>query len=141
MVCDMNGTIQITVIIWGMILFVWCLKITKCIVVVGYHHSNLPNFQYDNTNVLLQQMIKTPVGKANDLNVRPNVSGKSKGLTKTEQTQIKKTDYPGKTHTELEVLEHKRIQEITGGVPARKSPNVLNKKDSIGPARRYLLDE
>jgi hypothetical protein len=81
------------------------------------------------------------VGKADDLNVRPNVSGREKGLTPAERANIRKTDYPGRTHTELEVLEDKRIQVLTGGVPARKSPKVLNKKDPIGPERRHLRDE
>jgi hypothetical protein len=43
--------------------------------------------------------------------------------------------------TAREVAEHLRIQEVTGGVPAKKSPNVANKKDPIGPRRQHLLDE
>ncbi|MEL7310289.1 MAG: RHS repeat-associated core domain-containing protein [Pseudomonadota bacterium] len=43
--------------------------------------------------------------------------------------------------TQREIAEHNRIQEITGGVPARHSDAVSNKKDPIGPARRHLLDE
>ena len=39
-----------------------------------------------------------------------------------------------------EIAEHKRIQEITGGVPARFSDKVSNKVDPIGPNRSYLLD-
>ena len=35
-----------------------------------------------------------------------------------------------------ELAEHNRIQELTGGQTARKSPNVANKKDPIGPKRR-----
>jgi hypothetical protein len=42
--------------------------------------------------------------------------------------------------TAREVAEHKRIQEVTGGVPARKSPDVANKVDPIGPARKHLLE-
>jgi hypothetical protein len=38
-----------------------------------------------------------------------------------------------------EIAEHNRIQEITGGVPARQSPNVSNKVDPIGPNRQHLL--
>ena len=38
--------------------------------------------------------------------------------------------------TAREVAEHERIQEITGGQTARKSPAVTNKKDPIGPKRR-----
>ena len=40
-----------------------------------------------------------------------------------------------------EIAEHKRIQEITGGVRARDSDKVSNKVDSIGPNRRHLLDD
>lgn len=42
--------------------------------------------------------------------------------------------------TDREIAEHKRIQELTGGVPARLSPAVSNKKDPIGPARKRILD-
>lgn len=41
--------------------------------------------------------------------------------------------------TAREIAEHQRIQELTGGVPARQSPNVSNKVDPIGPNRRRLL--
>jgi RHS repeat-associated protein len=43
--------------------------------------------------------------------------------------------------TAREIAEHKRIQEITGGVPARRSSRVSNKVDPIGPKRRHLLDD
>ncbi|MEJ2076335.1 MAG: GIY-YIG nuclease family protein, partial [Reinekea sp.] len=42
--------------------------------------------------------------------------------------------------TAREIAEHKRIQEITGGVPARFSDKVSNKVDPIGPNRSHLLD-
>jgi hypothetical protein len=45
----------------------------------------------------------------------------------------------GKTAREL--AEHNRIQDITGGVPARFSDKVSNKVDPIGPNRSYLLDK
>jgi RHS repeat-associated protein len=41
--------------------------------------------------------------------------------------------------TVREVFEHRRIQEITGGVPARFSDLVTNLRDPIGMARSYLL--
>jgi len=50
------------------------------------------------------------------------------------------TSVPG-GRTPREVAEHRRIQEITGGVPARLSPRVSNKVDPIGPDRRDLLEE
>jgi len=54
--------------------------------------------------------------------------------------QPKTSSVPG-GRTAREIAEHRRIQEITGGVPARKSPNVANQRDPIGPNRRHLLDE
>lgn len=42
--------------------------------------------------------------------------------------------------TAREIAEHKRIQGITGGVPARFSDKVSNKVDPIGPNRSHLLD-
>ena len=43
--------------------------------------------------------------------------------------------------TAREVQEHLKIQEITGGVPARFSNRVVNKKDPIGPGRQHLLQD
>ena len=63
----------------------------------------------------------------------------SSGL-KPPGTAYKSKSVPGGV-TMREIAEHQRIQEITGGVPARKSPRVANKKDPIGPKRRNLLDE
>ncbi len=40
---------------------------------------------------------------------------------------------------QLDVLEHNFIQELTGGVAARKSPLVSNLKDPVGAARRVEL--
>lgn len=42
--------------------------------------------------------------------------------------------------TAREVAEHRRIQQITGGVPARQSSAVSNKVDPIGPDRQHLLN-
>jgi len=41
--------------------------------------------------------------------------------------------------TAREVVEHKEIQKLTGGVPAKQSPNVSNRVDPIGPKRQNLL--
>lgn len=41
--------------------------------------------------------------------------------------------------TQREIAEHQRIQELTGGVPARDSPSVTNRVDPIGPNRQDLL--
>ncbi|MEE9433179.1 MAG: RHS repeat-associated core domain-containing protein [Sphingorhabdus sp.] len=42
--------------------------------------------------------------------------------------------------TTREVAEHRRIQEITGGQRASRSPAVSNRRDPIGPKRRPNLD-
>jgi len=43
--------------------------------------------------------------------------------------------------TAREVAEHRRIQELTGGEPARFSDKVSNKRDPVGPKRQHLLEE
>jgi RHS repeat-associated protein len=43
--------------------------------------------------------------------------------------------------TAREVAEHKRIQELTSGVPASQSDSVSNRVDPIGPRRKHLLEE
>jgi hypothetical protein len=40
-----------------------------------------------------------------------------------------------------EIAEHKRIQELSGGVPARLSEKVSNQRDPIGSARKHFLDK
>lgn len=42
--------------------------------------------------------------------------------------------------TAREIAEHKRIQELTGGVKAKNSPAVANQRDPIGPNRRGGCD-
>lgn len=42
--------------------------------------------------------------------------------------------------TAREVAEHRQIQQITKGEPARTSDAVANKKDPIGPDRKELLE-
>ena len=58
----------------------------------------------------------------------------------TEGTVPRTTEIPG-GKTAREIAEHQRIQELTGGVPARHSPNVANQRDPIGPNRRHLLGD
>jgi len=60
-------------------------------------------------------------------------SGKLDDINNVKRTQV----LGGQTNREI--AEHLRIQEITGGVPARFSNAVTNMKDPIGPARRHLL--
>jgi RHS repeat-associated protein len=55
-------------------------------------------------------------------------------------THVDVNSMPGSTKTEREIAEHRRIQEITGGVPARQSDAVSNQRDPIGPRRQHLLD-
>jgi hypothetical protein len=56
-----------------------------------------------------------------------------------EGAPVKTTEICG-DQTAREIAEHKRIQELTGGVPARKSSKVANERDPIGPGRRHLLE-
>ena len=42
--------------------------------------------------------------------------------------------------TAREIAEHNRIQQNTGGAPARNSDKVSNMRDPIGPKRKYLLE-
>lgn len=58
----------------------------------------------------------------------------------TEGTVPRTTEVVG-GKTAREIAEHQRIQELTGGVPARLSPNVSNQRDPIGPLRRHLLGD
>jgi RHS repeat-associated protein len=43
--------------------------------------------------------------------------------------------------TVREVAEHRRIQELTGGVPAGQSPGVANQRNPIGSQRQHLLKD
>ena len=45
------------------------------------------------------------------------------------------------TKTDREIVEHKKIRDITGGVPAKDSDRVTNKRDPIGPKRQHLLED
>jgi hypothetical protein len=77
------------------------------------------------------------VGQSGDLEARlkkHESTGRLKSGTETT------TEVSG-DKTAREIAEHKRIQKITGGVPASKSGAVSNKVDPIGPKRRHLLDE
>jgi RHS repeat-associated protein len=61
-------------------------------------------------------------------------------LTPDALSSVKITEVLG-GKTVREVAEHRRIQEITGGVPARFSDKVSNKRDPVGPKRSYLLND
>lgn len=50
-----------------------------------------------------------------------------------------KIEMPDADKTAREIAEHLKIQEFTGGVPARVSDLVSNQRDPIGPARIHLL--
>ncbi|PAU39887.1 hypothetical protein CKF94_02165 [Vibrio coralliilyticus] len=58
---------------------------------------------------------------------------------KLEPNQSVKTTEVLGGKTAREIAEHKRIQETTGGVPARFSDKVSNKVDPIGQNRKHLL--
>lgn len=51
-------------------------------------------------------------------------------------------DMPDSTKTQREIVEHKEIQKVTGGRPARMAQDVVsNQRDPIGPKRQHLLNE
>ncbi len=54
---------------------------------------------------------------------------------------IRMTEMPDANKLAREIAEHKRIQELTGGIPARRSDLVSNKRDPIGPNRSKFLNE
>ena len=76
------------------------------------------------------------VGKADDMFRRLKQHFKSGKLP--DGAQVTALPIIG-NKTTLEIAEHTRIQQVTGGVPARFSDAVSNKVDPIGPARQDLL--
>ncbi|MEO1333707.1 MAG: RHS repeat-associated core domain-containing protein, partial [Myxococcota bacterium] len=80
---------------------------------------------------------KRYVGQSGNMNKRLKTHERSGRLKPGSETR---TGVEG-GKTAREVAEHKRIQEITGGEPARQSDAVSNKVDPIGPNRQDLLDE
>ncbi len=79
---------------------------------------------------------KKYVGQSKNIDKRLKQHIKSGKLDKNQT--VKRTEVLG-GKTKREIAEHKRIQQITGGVPARYSNKVSNKVDPIGPNRRHLL--
>ena len=80
---------------------------------------------------------KTYCGQSCDIPRRLKQHEKAGKLSAGES--VKTTEVLG-GKTAREIAEHKRIQEVTGGVPARLSDKVSNKVDPIGPARIELLE-
>lgn len=80
---------------------------------------------------------KPYVGQTKDIPRRIKDHIKSGKLP--EGTKVKTTEVKG-GKTAREIAEHKRIQELTGGDPARRSPDVSSLRDPVGPARRHLLE-
>ncbi len=80
---------------------------------------------------------KLYVGQSNNIAKRLNQHVNSGKLHKNQN--VKTTQVLG-GKTTREIAEHRRIQEITGGVAARRSNKVSNKVDPIGPKRRHLLE-
>ena len=80
---------------------------------------------------------KPYVGQSN--NVARRLSEHARSGKLMEGADVTITNVPG-GKTAREVAEHTRIQEITGGVPASKSPDISNMRDPIGPNRRHLLE-
>jgi hypothetical protein len=80
---------------------------------------------------------QTYVGQSSDLEARIKKHQAAGRAPKT--TEVKKTEIPDSDKLTREIAEHTRIQEITGGVPARLSDAVSNQRDPIGPARIPLM--
>jgi hypothetical protein len=80
---------------------------------------------------------KDYVGQSGDMDARLKTHEQSGRLEPGTETR---TPVEG-GKTAREVAEHKRIQEKTGGVPARESDAVSNQRDPIGARRKHLLDE
>lgn len=78
---------------------------------------------------------KPYVGQSSNIPKRLNRHGRTGRYAPGTATT---TAVPG-GRTAREISEHQRIQEITGGVPARQSDSVSNQVDPIGPRRRHLL--
>lgn len=81
-------------------------------------------------------MGKKYVGQSKNISRRLKAHIKS---GKLDPKQSVKTTKVSGGKTAREIAEHKRIQQITGGVPARRSNVVSNQVDPIGPNRRHLL--
>jgi len=81
---------------------------------------------------------KDYVGQARNVDKRikqHQAAGKSPDIS-----EVKVTEMPNADKTAREIAEHLKIQEKTGGVPARLSEAVSNQRDPIGPARIHLLN-
>jgi RHS repeat-associated protein len=83
-----------------------------------------------------QQAGKPYVGQSSNIPARLEQHVKAGRIASPKDATTKSV--PG-GKTAREIAEHKRIQEITGGVPARMSNKVANKVDPIGPKRAHLL--
>ena len=81
---------------------------------------------------------KRYIGQSSNVSNRTKQHVRSGKLDPSESVQS--TQVSG-GRTAREIAEHRRIQEITGDVPARFSDRVSNKVDPIGPNRRHLLDD
>ncbi|MBI5544541.1 MAG: RHS repeat-associated core domain-containing protein [Deltaproteobacteria bacterium] len=77
------------------------------------------------------------VGQSGNIPRRLKTHAKAGRLTPGTETTV---GVPG-GKTAREIAEHKRIQELTGGKPAKASPSVSNKVDPIGPKRQHLLKD
>ena len=84
--------------------------------------------------------IKTYCGQSCDIPGRLQQHINSGKLTADSLSTVQTTEVLG-GKTAREIAEHQRIQEITGGVPARFSDRVSNKRDPIGLNRRSLLND
>ena len=87
-----------------------------------------------------KQGAQTYCGQSCDIPRRLNEHMASGKLTPDMLSTLKTTEVLG-GQTARELAEHRRIQQITGGIPARFSDKVSNKVDPIGQNRSHLLNE
>lgn len=80
------------------------------------------------------------VGQSSDIAKRIAQHLRSGKLAAADLHTVESAEVAG-GKTAREIAEHKKIQSITGGQPARYSDKVANKVDPIGPKRQHLLDE
>lgn len=83
---------------------------------------------------------KTYCGQSCDIPRRLKEHIDSGKLAPDMLSTLKTTEVLG-GKTAREIAEHRRIQDLTGGIPARFSDNVSNKVDPMGPNRSHLLNE
>ena len=80
------------------------------------------------------------VGQSNNIRRRISQHLRVEKLDRKDLGKVRITEVRG-GKLAREIAEQRRLDELTGGVPARLSNKVANKLDPIGPLRRHLMKE